>query len=136
MERSEKCSAPDEAGRCYKSARDPQPEARGGRQFRGRLSPTRPDANRGLPWVQFDEIQRSHQPSRTPRRNPASAVGARRRSGRATLGGSQSCDAGESLPVQPPLGGPHFLRRYDCADKGQSVWDSRVAVSKTIGGEI
>jgi hypothetical protein len=37
---------------------------------------------------------------------------------------------GKSRPASSRGGGLHFLLRCDCADKGQSVWGGRLAVSK------
>jgi hypothetical protein len=77
----------------------------------------RPDANRRLPWEQFDEVARDGISRPGLRRKSCERRRAsRRRVGRATLGRSRSSDAAESL-LSRTLGGLHFLGRCHCAGR-------------------
>jgi hypothetical protein len=89
------------------------------------------------PMEQFDEIARDgiSRPGRCAAvlRAPSGEPAARR-SRYARVTGVVRLPRSRS-PVEP-VGGPHFLGRYDCAHEGQSVWDSRLAVETVNGGFV
>jgi hypothetical protein len=71
------------------------------------------DVRRGRP--------RWHQPSRPQRRNPASAVGRAVCESAALRSGDRGRPTPRSCSRVEPVGGLHFLRRYDDARRGRSA---------------
>ncbi len=78
---------------------------------------------------------RWHQPSRTLRRNPASAVGRAGGESIALRSGDRGRPTPRSRSRVEPVGGLHFLGRYDDARRGRSVpwsltWSGRRRLSR------